>query len=267
MLTPAEQTAHQLDWLAHHGVARLDLAVQQQSGAWVTPHQAINEEALIRFLPWCRAENARGSNVYLRSHRHDAVPVAFLDDVTVAAAAVLAEKHPALVIETSPDRCHLWLAVDRPLGERERYRVQSALAHQRVGGGPLADPGSVSGDHYGRLAGFRNRKPTRDCWVNFRLATNSGEPLNTAALVLPTTRTAISTPGGCVEAVRPAHRLGLSPSERDWAQVLSRLERGDDPAAIECDLAASAGPRRGQDAPRYAARTVCRALARVRDQI
>jgi len=263
MLTPAEQTSRQLDWFTNLGVRQFDLAVQTQTGAWLAPHQGLERDALEKLLPWCRAENARGSNVYVRPHRRDAIPVVFLDDVAVAAAIELSVKHHALVVETSSDRCHVWLATDRLLDERGRYQVQSALARRDFDGSPLADPGSVSGDHYGRLAGFRNRKPTRDCWVNLRLATSNGAPLRTASLALPPVHP-ISTPRGHVEAATAGKRSASSASERDWAQVLCRLERGDDPSIVERDLTSSAAARRGPDAQRYAARTVSQALAYLR---
>jgi hypothetical protein len=199
----------------------------------------------------------------MRVHHRDSVAVVFLDDVTLTNASALVTDHPGLVVETSPDRCHVWLAVDRPLSVPERFATQSQLARRQVGGKSLADLGSVSGDHYGRLCGFRNRKPERECWVNLRRDTVSGCPIETA--VGFTSPGTISTPGGCV-ALSHLHRSAQSESERDWARVLTLLERGGDAAEVERALVASARPRRGNDAPRYAARTVARALLRLRQR-
>lgn len=270
MLKPAQQTARQLAWLTAHGVAAMDLAVQRVSGSWLAPHQGIAPDAVAHLLPWCHAENARGANIYIRPHRHSAVPVVFLDDVTSSAAMLLAEQHPALVVETSPNRCHVWLAVERELAERERFAVQATLAARSVNDQPLADRGSISGDHYGRLCGFRNRKRGRDCWVNLRFAGDCGAPFATAPSVEQSASSVISTAGGRVEpggAEAPRQRGHASESERDWAWVMSKLEQGIDAARLTQALADRSGARRGMDAERYATRTVQRAVERVRRKV
>jgi hypothetical protein len=54
-----------------------------------------------------------------------------------------------------------------------------------------------------------------------------------------------------------------SPSGLDWHWVCSRLEAGQDPDQVRRDLAATAQSRRGQDADRYAKRTVESAMRKV----
>ena len=72
-----------------------------------------------------------------------------------------ARGHGGLAVQTSPaGGCHLWLPCARTLDEAARHRVQRWLA-ECMG----ADLGSVSGEHLGRLAGFRNWK-RGGCWVN-----------------------------------------------------------------------------------------------------
>src|SRR5438105_4214866 len=133
MQSPIQQTQHQLSWFSMHGVRALDLAVQPAGGRpWIVAHQNISHDAICARLRWCRAENANGANIYIRPHRRSAVPVVFLDDVTVAAATELAQRHPALVHETSTNRCHVWLATDNPLTEAERYAVQRCCAARMV---------------------------------------------------------------------------------------------------------------------------------------
>ena len=141
MLTPPQQTARQLQWFARHGVERLDLAVQPRSGTWLAPHQNLDAARLGKLLPWCRAENADGSNVYVRPHRHSDVPVVFLDDVTVSAAMTLAQMHPALVLETSANRCHVWIVVDRLLRESERFSTTSDACRKARGRQTARRPG------------------------------------------------------------------------------------------------------------------------------
>src|ERR1019366_7192098 len=127
-MNPPFQTQAQLDWFERQGITRFDLAVQKRSGAWMAQNPAMDRAALQRLLPWCRSENAHGSNVYFRAHRHGSWPVVFLDDVAAVDAQRIAEAHPALVIETSPDRCHVWIRTDADLDERNRLYSQRQLA-------------------------------------------------------------------------------------------------------------------------------------------
>ena len=77
-----------------------------------------------------------------------------LDDVAVVIAEGAVRAHGELAVRTSPaGGCHLWLSCTRPLDEVGRWRAQRWLAKRFA-----ADPGSISGEHPGRLAGFRNWK-------------------------------------------------------------------------------------------------------------
>lgn len=267
MLTPAQQTARQLQWFARHGVDRLDLAVQPRAGTWVAPHQNLDAAGLSKLLPWCRAENAGGSNVYVRPHRHSDVPMVFLDDVTVTAAMTLAQMHPALVLETSANRCHVWIVVDRVLRENERSRLQATLVARLVEGKPLADPGSTSGDHYGRLCGFRNRKVGRDCWVNLRVAVDCGAPLEADDAAKPACTITIPRASVTPACVAPRNATSCSSeSEREWGWVMRQLESGAAPHQLVQELTQKALARRGPDALRYALRTVGCAVKRMRER-
>src|ERR1039458_3035338 len=122
-MNPAFQTQAQLDWFERQGITRFDLAVQKRSGAWMAQSPGMDRAALQRLLPWCRSENAHGSNVYFRAHRHGSCPVFFLDDVATVDAHGIARTYPTLVIETSPNRCHVWIRTDQDLEECERLFV------------------------------------------------------------------------------------------------------------------------------------------------
>lgn len=267
-MKPTEQIQVQLDWLELHGVDRFDLAVQRSSGVWMSQSPSLTRQRLEQCLPWCRAENTRGANVYVRPSGRSPWPVIFLDDVALIDAVALAEAHPSLVVETSPDRCHVWINTDRALDERSRFAVQKRLAAGSATDGRLADAGSVSGDHWGRLAGFRNRKPTRDCWVNVRRASRRLSPLPVGPLLDGASAHFSPRSGGSVEQGRAASpgRPGRasSESEREWAMVMHRLEHGEPPAAVEAWLVEQARPRRGSDAERYAHATVVKAFSTVR---
>ena len=84
-------------------------------------------------------------------------PWLLADDIPTAAALAFAARRAALVIETSPGNCQLRVLADRPLSLLDRTTAQRALRAHLAG-----DPGSIAGDKWGRLAGFKNQKPGRD---------------------------------------------------------------------------------------------------------
>jgi len=181
-------------------------------------------------------------------------PLVFLDDVSLAAAHALADQHAALLVRTSREGgLHVWLATEQPLAESQRATVQRRLALTSD-----ADLRSTSGEHLGRLAGFKNWK-RGGVWVNVvRVSDRPPLPLSVVDR---------DEPGGCSPRSAPSSASGrgdTSPSGRDWAWVCASLERGDAPERVRQLLVERARQRRGRDVHRYARVTVARALDRVR---
>ena len=287
---PAPPLAAQLAWFTDIGVTRFDLAVRRHSGTWVHLHQDLSLGRLQGLLGWCRHENAHGSDIYLRAHRRQAWPVVFLDDVPLDVADSLVNAHPALAIETSPGSCHIWLRTNHALSESERREVQRAFIAHHSTSFLAADPRSTSGEHYGRAAGFRNRKSGRDCWVNLRRSSAHGLPLDVRPKEGPAPMAkAAADPGrtqvlffapsltshsqetdegaspislaqsdGAIRRKQPDR--DRSPSGREWGLVVRALEGGKDPEKVRSALAEIARHRRGRDAERYAELTVRNAL-------
>lgn len=254
-----EHTQAMLAWWCGIAMDRVDLAVRHPSGAMIW-----HRDLAIKSLPlkWARAQNVRRAEVYLRPARQYAWPVVFLDDVARPRARAVAEKYDALVVETSPaGGCHIWLACVRSITEASRCEAQRWLA-QRIG----ADRGSISGEHLGRLAGFKNWK-RGGAWVNVVATSLQGRrwdpsvvpsiaPQKTAT---PPARTKTATP----PASRRRHKsTDTSPSGREWGWVCALLESGCPPGRVYVRLLERACTRRGYDAPRYARRTLQRALER-----
>ena len=245
----SDQTRAMLRWWHDAGVHRADLAVRRPDGvmAW---HLGRHLQDLP--LPWARAENVRHADVYIRPARGDPWPLVLLDDVPGDAAARVAYKYAALVIRTSlPGGCHIWLRCAAALHENERFHAQRWLA-SRVG----ADRGSVSGEHLGRLAGFRNWKRA-GVWVNLVAAYEDLPPWNpTAALIdLPSEKLNSDPP-----SAGPPSGYDTTPSGTEWGWVCGMLEAGFHPSVVHARLVEHARPRRGPDAERYASRTIARAL-------
>lgn len=247
----SDQTRGMLSWWARTGVDRADIAVRRAHGvmAWHLCRP-------VRDLPlaWARAENVRHSDVYIRPARGVSWPLVFLDDVLIASAVAIARKYAALIIRTSPaGGCHVWLRCTTPLGEEARCHAQRWLA-SRIG----ADKGSVSGEHLGRLAGFRNWK-RGGLWVNVLVASEQPPPWDPAVALSNYARDA-GPPGAGI--ARPITSTDTSPSGKEWGWACGMLEAGLDPSIVHARLVEHALPRRGHDANRYATRTLARALRR-----
>jgi hypothetical protein len=247
----SDHTQAMLHWWAGAGIHRVDLAVRRSTGAMLW-HRALAVDALP--LAWARAENAQHADIYSRPARGHAWPLVFVDDVAVDRAQAVARVVDALLVETSPaGGCHVWLRCDRVLTEDDRMRVQRGWVARLDG-----DPGSVSGEHLGRLAGFKNWK-RGGCWVNVLRASDSDAPW-------PVADGLTTIPRPLTSPTRPRGRDGLrdtTPSGQDWAWVCTRLELGHPPDTIYTRLVDRVRPRRGPDAERYAQRTLEHALRHV----
>ena len=245
-------------------VTRADLALRRSSGAMLWQSNLALEELP---LAWARAENAHGAEVYIRPARGLDWPMVFLDDVLLEVAMAAARGHGGLAIQTSPaGGCHLWLPCAQNLNEAARHQVQRWRA-ERIGG----DLGSVSGEHLGRLAGFKNWK-RGGCWVN---VVAFPESRTTAPLPMAVPAD-LMLPGGdprqrraqddAAKGTRPGG--DVSPSGQEWGWVCRMLEAGWDPERVYQGLIQQARSRRGPDVERYARRTIQRAMAKVRgDQV
>ena len=250
-----QHTQGMLSWWELAGVGRVDLAARRQCGTMIWH----NDRGLGELgLGWARAENVRGGEVYVRPARGYPWPVVFLDDVTVPRATRIARKYDALVVETSPaGGCHVWLSCSWALDEDARHQAQRWLA-------PLveADPGSTSGEHLGRLAGFKNWK-RNGSWVNVLEASRRGRSW-TPRWTEPDRQRRLAH-------LSPTHGDGAgehtacrdtSESGREWGWACGLIEAGHDPQGVYERLVEHARPRRDKDAERYARRTVKRALER-----
>ncbi len=264
---PKEQLKHLMMWLGQSQVTHLDLAVQRrqswgEKGTFLAPRTSRAEDLcpaqIEARLPWLRCENAAGADIYFRPYRHEAWPLVFLDDLSPNMAGKIAGKYRAAVIGTSKGRCHLWLHMTRALDERARFVTQKSLV-ERLNG--EADPGSVSGEHWGRLPGFRNRKPGRNCWVNL-LILSQGPSCHPADVTVH-----ISNQGKRGEVLlSPENQAAakMDHSTREWGWVMGSLENGVSPRQVLASLIERAQARRGhKDGIRYACYTVekaCRIL-------
>jgi hypothetical protein len=111
-------------------------------------------ETINRSIPWLRAKNAGGAAIYIRPHGEH--HLSLVDDLTAPAVQRMKETgfEATLVVETSPGNFQAWLNHGATLDKKASTTAAKALAEQFGG-----DPGAADWRHFGRLAGFVNRKP------------------------------------------------------------------------------------------------------------
>lgn len=112
-----------------------------------------NTATILKSVPWLRRQNSEGRNIYIRPNgEHD---LSMIDDLTKDSVSAMKGEGfaPAVVVETSPGNYQAWLK------HRERLTKEVSTAAARVlaekfGG----DRSAADWRHFGRLAGFTNRK-------------------------------------------------------------------------------------------------------------
>lgn len=108
---------------------------------------------LIRSIPWLRMQNADGRNIYVRPKgEHN---LSLVDDLSADAVKRMKATGfiPAAVVETSPGNFQAWLKHPHQL-PRELSTMAARKLAEEFGG----DCGAADWRHFGRLAGFTNRK-------------------------------------------------------------------------------------------------------------
>jgi hypothetical protein len=112
-----------------------------------------DSEALVESIPWLKFQNLDGRNIYIRPKGEHGLTM--VDDLT--AEALERMKHsgftPALIVETSPSNFQAWLNHGRVLPKEISTAAAQVLAEKFNG-----DRGAADWRHFGRLAGFTNRK-------------------------------------------------------------------------------------------------------------
>lgn len=112
-----------------------------------------DSETIVKSVPWLRHQNREGRNIYIRPKgEHE---LSMVDDLTKDAVSSMKEKgfNPAVIVETSPGNYQAWLKHPERLDKEVSTAAARALAEEFGG-----DRGAADWRHFGRLAGFANRK-------------------------------------------------------------------------------------------------------------
>jgi hypothetical protein len=112
-----------------------------------------NLDTLLRSVSWLRLKNAEGRHIYIRPAGEHSLSL--IDDASIQVVERLKSEGfaPAVVLETSPGNFQAWLRHGQILSKHLSTLAARLLA-SRFGG----DLASADWRHYGRLAGFTNRK-------------------------------------------------------------------------------------------------------------
>lgn len=113
-------------------------------------------ETIVKSVPWLRHQNREGRNIFIRPQgEHN---LSMVDDLTKPAISAMKQAgfHPAVIVETSAGNYQAWLRHPRQLSKEVSTAAARVLA-ERFGG----DRGAADWRHFGRLAGFTNRKASR----------------------------------------------------------------------------------------------------------
>lgn len=247
-----------------------------------------DREALVRSVPWLRHENLSARNIYIRPKGEH--QLSLIDDLSAGAVANMkrAGFGPALIVETSPGNFQAWVKHSERLDKETGTAAARELA-QRFGG----DTKAADWRHFGRLAGFTNRKSKyRDAstglypFVKIIEATGTvysaadefirgvhagveerkhAEELRRAAATSKGLGHGDVSPLKSIESFRSDPRYAGDGSRTDLAYALYAFSRGSSQAQVEAaiasrDLSHKGTERRQRD---YIARTVRKALATV----
>jgi len=248
--SPQRQLSLLLDWFSRIQVNSFDIHVRRKhnsemnSSQWITCHEGLDCHRLQKLWSWMRYENAKGGDIYFRPHRHDAHPVIFLDDLNLKTASLIAKKYACFVIETSRNNTQVWLKCDKRLSRIERKKAQCTLSNMGY-----SDPGSISGDHLGRMCGMMSQK--RRCWVN-------GKLFSTPQAYSPSHEGHSHTSRGGGARVLSFEKKN-SFSEREFGWVIGMLKSGMDLNSIRSKLLNQAIKRGKNGAESYASLTTQKA--------
>ena len=136
------------------GCDRYDIGIRDAASGKMMNREWSAAEVL-QNTPWLKRMNAQGNDVYIRPAEQERHGLVLVDDLSeFDLDDMKAEgREPALVVETSPKNYQAWVKVADAAGGELRGQIARTLASEYD-----ADPASADSRHYGRLAGFTNRK-------------------------------------------------------------------------------------------------------------
>jgi hypothetical protein len=136
-----------------------DIGIYDRAARTMAQREGLAMEELLRLVPRLRMENANGRDIYVRPAKRGNRALILLDDIDWRRLEEMWELGygPACSLETSPENFQAWISLGpEPMTASQRKIAARYLAQLFRG-----DAASADASHYGRLAGFTNRKPCR----------------------------------------------------------------------------------------------------------
>lgn len=135
------------------GVKEVLIGIRDSIGGMMM-HKTYLVEKFEKVIPWLKRMNARGNDVYIRPGEAD-TGILLVDDLNKANLDRLQKDIGTVAVtETSPGNFQAWCRLADTLDIDTRREAARVIAKRYD-----ADMNSADGQHYGRLAGFTNRKP------------------------------------------------------------------------------------------------------------
>jgi hypothetical protein len=134
------------------GATRFEIGVFDASTERMIP-RVWDRDTVLKSIAWLRYENLNGRNIYIRpAGEHH---LSLVDDLKGTTIQKMKKEGfvPAVLVETSPGNFQAWLNHGKQLQRNLSTAVAKSLAAKFHG-----DLGSADWRHFGRLAGFTNRK-------------------------------------------------------------------------------------------------------------
>lgn len=149
------------------GVESFEVGIRDMSGRMLI--RTWTKAETLKSMPWLKRENAKGSNVYVRPSGDKNQGLILVDDLSIGKIEQMKKDgfEPAAVVETSPLNYQAWVRIS----ESPLLPEVATIASKNVSKLYESDPNSADWRHFGRLAGFTNRKPEhttedgRNPWV------------------------------------------------------------------------------------------------------
>lgn len=151
-----------------------------ETGRFMHKHYSkedLTKQTTVNFL---RSMNSKGNHIYIKPDgEHGLILVDDIDHFTIEQMSQ-GGRNPVVSIETSPGNYQAWFRVGHNVDARTRLEV-SRIVCEEYGG----DPGSIGSDHFGRLAGFANRKTEHltDAGYPFTKIDYSFEPVSSKRVI------------------------------------------------------------------------------------
>jgi hypothetical protein len=111
---------------------------------------------ILQIIPWLQYQNKNNENIFIKPNKDENRALILIDDINAIHINNMKKRgiNPACIIETSPCNFQVWISLGEESMPNEQRKFISKIFCQEFFG----DPGCVAGSHYGRLAGFTNRK-------------------------------------------------------------------------------------------------------------